>query len=108
MGKNLFDFGGECIDEKMQEKLIKGEFTEEEAERKLKENNIDTEAIKASYDKYKNFSENDLMQEFIKTAQMHEKQGTLDKMYGLIEQLSPFISPEQKQFLLELMKKKDE
>lgn len=103
MKDNLFDFADKNFDEnKKDEKL-----TEELKKRAEKIDKTTKENINNLYNKYKNYSEQDLLNEFLATSKDKIKDGSLskEKLEGTINTLSPYITSEQKSFLDNLIKK---
>lgn len=101
MSKNLFDFG----DEKLEE-IIKNE---KKIEEKLLENN-NTKNVKNLYDKYKNYSQDELMNEFLTTSRQKIKNGslTMEGLQNTIKNLAPFLNSEQIEFLKGIVNKVDD
>lgn len=97
MGKNLSDFADIKI-------------TGDEVEKKLKENNINTDNLKDNIKKYQNLTQQELMQEFIAVTKNQKQNGEIDnnKLNSMIENLSPYINTQQKEFLQSLIRKTDE
>lgn len=93
MGKNLFDFGDKDLEEEIIEKT-------EKLDRETKEN------IENMHEKYKDFSEQDLFEELRKQQQS----GDIDtnKLSRVIENLDPFLSDSQKNFLKNTINKLEE
>ena len=102
MKKNLFDYAKEDMSNNEKAKL------EQEYEQKFDEQ-TKTE-VKDLYNKYKNYSQDELLNEFLTTSKQKIKQGSLSKnnLQNTINNLSPFINTEQKKFLDDLIKKIDE
>lgn len=103
MAKNLFDFGDE-----------KFEQTE-----KIKNDNLKTEKIQTSsledeakqiYNKYSNYSKDQLIDEFISTSKQKINNGSLskDKIAQTADVLSGYLNENQKEFLKSLMEKLDD
>lgn len=89
MKKNLFDFG----DEKLSEDYLK-----DQAE------NLDENTKKQAedyYEKYKNYSKDELMQEFLNQTKNNIARGSFskEKFESTISSLMPFLNEEQKNFL---------
>lgn len=107
MGRNLFDFSNEQINSRLDE----CNFTKT-SEEELKKN-IDTDTLgEASklYDKYKNYSTDELSNEFISLSKKRLKDGSLtkDKLLSTFSSISSFLSPSQKEFFDKLMGELDD
>lgn len=68
------------------------------------------EQAKAAYQKYQNFSQDELMNEFLKTSKQKMREGSLtpEKLQNTVNSLSPFLNNSQKEFLKGLMSKLDD
>ena len=90
MGKNLFDFGEEKLEDKTAEKFDK-------VPPKAKEN------IEQLHKKYKDFSSEDLFRELKKQQQM----GNLDrnKLNQIMNSVGPFLDESQRKLLMETINK---
>ncbi len=99
MEKNLFDY---IDNHKLKEdvnKEINNSFDD-----KTKED------VNKLYEKYKDYNEQELLQEFLSTSRQKIKDGSLDKsnLEKTINSLSPYLSSSQKSFLENLINKIDE
>ena len=101
MKKNLSDFANEkvCKDNP--------NITQEDI------NGIDDstqQEVKDLYEKYKNYSQDELLNEFLTSSKKKINQGSLskEKLESTIDSLSPYINSEQKSFLDNLIKKLDD
>ena len=96
---NLFDFCDEKID------FSKTEKKEENKQKKIEEecanSGVDVDKAKNLYEKYKNYSTQDLLAEFYNVVNAGKQNGTLteDKITKTVESLKPFLNEKQKQFL---------
>ena len=92
MAKNLFDFGDEKLEEIFDKK--------EEMEKEIFENN-NTNDVKNLFNKYKNYSQDELMDEFLTTSKQKIKDGslTVEGLQNIIKNLTPFLNSEQIDFL---------
>ena len=99
MAKNLFDFG----DEQIEDFLNKTNTENIEDENRIEE-------VKNVYEKYKDYSQEELMQEFLKTTRKKLSEGSLsiENLQNTINNLRPFLNSNQLEFLKDLMKKVDE
>ena len=75
--------------------------------------NIDESTLqsaKQTYEKYKNFSQNELVDEFVSLSKERLKNGSLSpqKLKTVVDEISPFLNNTQKDFLKNLMGKIDE
>lgn len=102
MSKNLFDFASESIHSE----------SKDTSEEKLKQN-IDQDTLSEAsrlYDKYKDYSAEDLSGEFVNLSKQRLKDGSLTKerLSSTLSSLSPFLSTSQRDFLSGLLGKIDE
>ncbi len=100
MQRNLFDFGDENLKES-------AEFFDSQAKK------IDEQTKKEAenyYEKYKNYSRDELMQEFLTQTKKNIKSGNFSKQKfeNTISSLTPFLNDEQKNFLRFLKEKIDD
>ncbi len=104
MAKNLSDFANEKLMDdikKIEEKVVgDGEDLREEALHSAEE----------VYNKYKDYSQNDLENEFLLESKKRLQSGelSLEKLSQTAQFLSPYLNVEQKQFLDDLLKKLDD
>lgn len=65
------------------------------------------EQARSAYEKYQNYSQEELMDEFLKTSKQKLKEGSLtsDKLQNTVNSLSPFLNNNQKEFLKGLLDK---
>lgn len=103
MKDNLFDFADKNFEENKKDE----ELTEELKKRAENIDKTTKENINNLYNKYKNYSEQDLLNEFLTTSKDKIKDGSLskEKLESTINTLSPYITSEQKSFLDNLIKK---
>lgn len=96
MSKNLFDFANEELQKKVQEDKVKTENIEKDVQEKI--------------NKYKGYSENDLLQEFHRVTKEKKQEGSLDskKILNVVDKLSPFLNNQQKESLKNLIKTIDD
>ena len=97
MAKNLFDFA----DEELQKKV--------KQESKVKTDAIEKD-VQDTINKYKGYSENDLLQEFYRVTKEKKQEGSLDskKILNVVDKLSPFLNNQQKESLKNLIKTIDD
>ena len=105
MKKNLFDYADTSIFENNNEELSE--------DLKKKAENIDDNTkknVNELYNKYKNYSSADLLNEFLTTSKQKIKDGSLSKesLKNTINSLSPYITSEQKSYLENIIKKIDD
>ena len=93
MNKNLFEFGDKKIEE----------------DKTINQSNLQEEA-KEIFDKYKDYSQNELLNEFLLTSKQNLKNGSLtkEKLHNTVEMLKPFLNAEQIDFVKGIIKKIDE
>lgn len=102
MKKSLFDFAGEKFDENEAEKK------EEELKKKIdKETQADAKDL---YKKYKNYSKDELVDEFLSTSKEKIKEGSLssEKIRKTLGSVAPYMNANQKKFFEDLISKLDE
>jgi len=102
MKKSLFDFADEKFDEKNEAK------SEEEMENHIDE---DTKTnAKDLYEKYKNYSKEELVDEFVSSSKKKIKQGSLssDKIRDTLSKVAPYMNENQKKFFEDLLSKINE
>lgn len=97
MSKNLFDFANENIEEN------KASTTKT----KIKEEVEREEQAKNIYEKYKDMSQKDLIEEFVSTSKQKINDGSIskEKISQTASVLSPYLNNEQKQLLYSLMER---
>jgi len=102
MKKSLFDFGDEKLDEKDAQKC------KEEIEKEIDED-TKTDA-KNLYEKYKNYSKEELIDEFVSTSKEKIKQGNLssEKIRDTLTKVAPYMNESQKKFFEDLLSKINE
>lgn len=73
--------------------------------RDFNKKNVKEEDVKSAYDKYKNLSQNQLMQELFATVNKQKQDGTFDKnqLLNMISAIAPSLSDEQRQRLYSLL-----
>lgn len=102
MKKSLFDFADDKFDEEDLEKK----------EEELKENLDDKTETQAKdlYEKYKNYSKDELIDEFVTSSKQKIKQGSLsnEKIRDTLSKVAPYINEKQKKFFEDLLNKIDE
>ena len=109
MSRNLFDFSSEKI--KGNEQLHKSKLEEKVDTSKLE--NIDQSTLNEAsnlYDKYKNYSTEELTSEFVNLSKKRLKDGSLtkEKLNSTLSSLSSVLSPQQKQFFESLLGELDD
>lgn len=106
MAKNLFDFGDEKIDNSKQNNSKVKEENSKNNKQDYNKNQTQKEAENL-YEKYKNFSQSELIDEFLNTSKQKINEGSLskDKISQTANLLSPYLNEQQKQFLNSLMDK---
>lgn len=94
MAKNLFDFA--------QENLEKNENTSQ-----INNKKEDVEQAKNIYQKYKDMSQNDLIDEFVSTSKQKINEGSIskEKINQTANVLAPYLNDQQKELLSKLMDK---
>lgn len=99
--KNIFDFSNEDLKDEKDESYINSQKKEFEQS----EYNNTTEQAKNMYDKYKNYSQEELLNEFITTSKNKLKNGSLtpQKIEQTANMLSPYLNNQQKEFLKGLL-----
>ncbi len=106
MKRNLSDFSNEKLEpnEKFNDLKNKADFIAASTDEKTKNE------VNDLYNKYKNYSEQDLMSEFLSTARNKLQNGELthDKLQNTIASLSPFLNDSQKAYLDNLIRKIDD
>ena len=97
MPKNLFDFGSEDVKSFVDSCT---DFNEKTNEEKL-------EDVKTMYDKYKNFSQEELLNEFLTTSKQRLNNGslTMEELNKTVQSLSPFLNSTQNEYLKGLLNK---
>lgn len=102
MSKNLFDFASENIHKE------NNTIDEEKLKQSIDQDTLG-EASKM-YDKYKDYSTEDLSGEFVNLSRQRLKDGTLtkEKLTSTLSSISPFLSPSQRDFISQLIGKIDE
>ena len=101
--RNIYDFSSEELTEKTSEtKKNHLHATNQESI-----NNSTTEQAKNIYDKYKDFSQEELMHEFLTSSKEKLKNGSLtsEKIEQTANMLSPYLNNQQKEFLKGLLDK---
>lgn len=95
MASNLFDFGKENLNQDKKNKI-----NEEEIENKAKEK-IDIDSAKNIYEKYKDCSKSELLDELHSVISNGKKNGTItdEKINQTVKSLSPFLNENQRNFL---------
>lgn len=65
------------------------------------------EQARSAYEKYQNYSQEQLLDEFLKTSRQKLKDGSLtsEKLTNTVNSLSPFLNGSQKEFLKDLLNK---
>ena len=106
---NLFDFCDEKIDfsktekkeENKQKMLQEAQKLQKKIEEECVNSGVDVDKAKNLYEKYKNYSTQDLLAEFYNVVNAGKQNGTLteDKITKTVESLKPFLNENQKQFL---------
>ncbi len=104
MARNLSDFASEKLAEDI--KIFDEKMTENVE-------NLNEETLNSAeevYNKYKDYSQEDLANEFLSESKKRLQNGelSLEKLSQTAQLLSPYLNVEQKQFLDDLLKKLDE
>ncbi len=113
MKRNLFDFADEKLPEEDQQKN-EGDYEKEyEKEVEKLESRVSDDIkkdAKEMFEKYKDFSKEDLTDEFISTSRQKIKEGCLsaERIRETFEKVAPFLNQNQKSFFEDLLKKIDE
>lgn len=97
MSKNLFDFANEELSPKQKKDTpVKKESLEKD--------------VQDTINKYKGYSENELLQEFQKITKEKKQEGSLDsrKILNVVDKISPFLNDQQKESLKNLIKTIDD
>ncbi len=108
MKKNLFDFTNENVDE------VKKDTNKDVGQKIFDDVKNLNEDIKQEaselYNKYKNYSQNELINEFISTSKQKIKQGSLSKesLRKTLNTILPYINDEQKTFFDNLINSIDD
>ena len=102
MGKSLFDYSKENLHS---ENLAN---FDEKIDHQKGEQNVNTDAIKDAeklYEKYKDYSTQDLEKEFVSLSKQRLKDGSLskEKLSSTLSSLTPFLSSSQRDFLAKLV-----
>lgn len=107
MKKSLFEFGNEKLEEKIDKKEKNENVFQSESFEKTKNENV--EQAKNIYDKYKDFTHDELVNEFISTSKQKINEGKLskEKINQTANLLSPYLTNEQKEMLNNLIGKID-
>lgn len=96
---NLFDFGKvELEEEKTKDADKNNDF--------CKNDKIDEEKAKNIYEKYKNYSKNELINELHSVISNGKKNGTItnQKINDTVKNLMPYLNDNQKEFLESIIK----
>jgi hypothetical protein len=98
MVKNLFEYADTPIQE------------EKQPEQKDKDQKISKEDISQLYNKYKDMPQEQLVEEFVKSAKAQRTSGALDdnKINQIYSTLCPYLNNQQKEFFDTLIHKIDE
>lgn len=101
MASNLFDFGKTEFNE--ENKDVK--FDKETLE-KIESSNIDKDTAKNIYDKYKDYSKSDLLNELHKVVKKGKREGSITdkKIQETVNGLTPFLNENQRNFLNSILK----
>lgn len=104
MARNLSDFANEELAQKVNNFR---ENIEENAE-KLGEETLNS--AQEVFNKYKDYSQDDLAEEFVAESKKRLENGELsiEKLSQTAQLLSPYLNPQQKDFLNNLLKKLEE
>ena len=102
MGKNLFDYSSENIEES-------DNVPQKEEQSKNSNDEIISEAGKL-YDKYKGYSTDELKDEFLSLSKRRLSDGSLskEKLTSTVSSLSPFLTGTQEDFLDKLIGELDD
>ena len=108
MSKNLFDFADENFEE---EKSFNKQEKQSASNNKFKRDKFQDEdkvnQAKNIYNKYKDMSQKDLIEEFVSTSKQKINQGSIskEKINQTANMLSPYLNEQQKLLLNSLMEK---
>ena len=96
MSENIFDFS---------KQKINGQNNTQKSENEHQ--NIDENMVNDYLNKYKGYSQEQLIDEFLKVTNESRKSGTLDsqKINEVVSKLTPFLSDSQKKGLNDLLNK---
>jgi len=105
--KNLFDFADENIQDFSQKE--NSENKKDSYQDNVSKEDVENQA-KDLYNKYKNYSQDELLNEFLSTSKSKLKDGSLtrEKLENTISSLAPFLNSSQKEYLRGLMGKLDD
>lgn len=108
--KNLFDFANEDLSTSDDNK---SEMTNNFGENINNFDSINDDTKKDAkdlYEKYKNYSQDELLKEFISSSKTKLKDGSLtkEKINNTINSLSPFLNNSQAEYLKQLIGKLDD
>lgn len=69
-------------------------------------NSVKEEDVKNAYDKYKGYSQNQLMQELFAVVNKQKKEGSFDKnqLSALVDSVAPSLDKEQRERLYAILK----
>lgn len=100
MSDNIFDFANKKIDKKQSD----------QTQEKNKKNLVDEKIINDYVNKYKDYNQEQLVDEFLKVTNESRKSGALDnnKINDVVNKLTPFLTDEQKKGLDNLLKRLDD
>ncbi len=103
MKRNLSDFSQEKIETNKNFEDIKNRAEDI----KNSTNDKTKQEVNDLYNKYKNYSQEELMNEFISTAKNKLQNGDLtqNKLQNTINSLSPFLNESQKEYLNNIIRK---
>lgn len=107
--KNLFDFADEDVQNFISSDNCKNENIKDNASSSNSKEEVEKEA-KNLYNKYKNYSQDELLNEFLSTSKSKLKDGSLtkEKINSTISSLSPFLNSSQKEYLKDLIGRLDD
>ncbi len=111
MSKNLFDYGEENVENLNEEKLFNSNDsnnTLHNNDNNFKNNSAASaveEEAKTLYEKYKDYSQDNLIQEFLSTSKEKLMDGSLsqDKINSTANALLPYLNDSQKQMMKSLL-----
>ncbi len=106
MKRNLSDFSSEKIEHNKNFENLKDRA--DDISRKVDDKT--KSQVNDLYNKYKNYSQDDLMKEFLSTAKSKIQNGELthNKLQDTVSSLAPFLNENQKEYLNNLIRKIDD
>jgi len=108
--KNLFDFADEDLSKlNLEQNLKENKQNTQNLNNNFSQEDVERDA-KNLYEKYKNYSQDELLNEFITTSKTKLNSGVLtkDKINNTVNSLAPFLNEAQNEYLKGLIKKLDD